>query len=186
MTRTGRQNGAQRRRKPTAGEAAHAASGPVRPTGDSEASTATSSLKSSIGRSSSTAPLASAHLRKRRRPAQPVGQRDLADLGARRVQQLEQRRGPNRSRSPAYGMLGEKRRAVAAGARPAIVETIETPQVDALGRLRSLEPLQPLGVDHGEHRKRQPRADTATQGEIDAAHERQPQTAPRRRAQSRA
>ena len=101
--------------------------------------------------------LARAHLGERSGFAQPVGQRQLADLRARGVQQFEERRPPEEIQIAGVRVIDEKGSPVAAAAGPAAVEPIEAAQVDALRGLRALERLQAPGMNHHEDAERQPR-----------------------------
>ena len=76
----------------------------------------------------------------RRGRSEPVGERLFAGLGARRVEQLEERAGPEQIEIARVGMALEKSRAVAAASRPRAVEPLQAALVEpprARARARS-------------------------------------------------
>ena len=147
----------ERRDNPAGGDAAHAASTPVRPTCASAASTARSSRKSTFGAArrpptwrARTSSIAGAG-------RQPRGQRLLADLGPRRVEQLKQRRRAEQIEIAGEGMAVEKPRAVGAGAGPRSRRAAPRRARRAAGRdgARSIR-CSTRDVDDGEHGEPRP------------------------------
>jgi hypothetical protein len=113
------------------------------------------------------------HFGQRRRRAQPLRERRLARLGARRIQQLEERASTEEIEVARVRMVVREGVAAPPGAGPPVVEAIEAAQIDTLRTARPIESLQPLRVHDGEDAERQPDGDS--RGHAFDARERHPQ-----------
>src|SRR3954449_5875635 len=82
--------------------------------------------------------------RHRRGLAKPVGQRFLAGLGPRGVEQLEQRAGPEEVEIPGVGMALEKTRTVRSAARPAALDPVHAAKVEPPRACRTIVLVQHL------------------------------------------